>query len=186
MLCFTDDPVAYLCATFYRSPSELFLLHSTDDWLCDLLLLHFIDHPVTYLSCYILQITSDLLMLHFTEQLVISCCFPFVRVSLIVLHCTDQPVTYLCVTFYTSPSDLHVREHPVIYMLQNIQWRTCFWHVTDHPVTYLYNTLFYYEKRLSSVPLLKRRLVNAIIGQLLSYFVVLSVCLGETEGREGE
>ncbi|XP_012943009.1 mediator of RNA polymerase II transcription subunit 23 [Aplysia californica] len=36
----------------------------------------------------------------------------------------------------------------------------------DHPVTYLYNTLFYYEKRLAEKPnlKLKRKLVTAIIG----------------------
>ena len=39
-------------------------------------------------------------------------------------------------------------------------------------MTYLYNTLFYYERRLSAVPLLKRRLVNAIIGQLSVAFIV--------------
>ncbi|KAK7495937.1 hypothetical protein BaRGS_00012927 [Batillaria attramentaria] len=40
----------------------------------------------------------------------------------------------------------------------------CLYKFHDHPVTYLYNTLFYYEKRLSAVPLLKRKLVNSIIG----------------------
>ncbi|KAK0059322.1 mediator of RNA polymerase II transcription subunit 23-like isoform X2 [Biomphalaria pfeifferi] len=34
----------------------------------------------------------------------------------------------------------------------------------DHPITYLYNTLFYYEKRLADKHVLKRKLVNAIIG----------------------
>ncbi|KAH9498459.1 Mediator of RNA polymerase II transcription subunit 23 [Bulinus truncatus] len=34
----------------------------------------------------------------------------------------------------------------------------------DHPITYLYNTLFYYEKRLADKHILKRKLVNAIIG----------------------
>ncbi|KAK7100374.1 mediator of RNA polymerase II transcription subunit 23-like isoform X2 [Littorina saxatilis] len=40
----------------------------------------------------------------------------------------------------------------------------CLYKFHDHPVTYLYNTLFYYEKRLGAVPQLKRRLVSAIIG----------------------
>ncbi|KAL8625637.1 hypothetical protein ACOMHN_043912 [Nucella lapillus] len=40
----------------------------------------------------------------------------------------------------------------------------CLYKFHDHPITYLYNTLFYYEKRLSPVPLVKRRLVSAIIG----------------------
>ncbi|PVD23184.1 hypothetical protein C0Q70_16447 [Pomacea canaliculata] len=40
----------------------------------------------------------------------------------------------------------------------------CLYKFHDHPITYLYNTLFYYEKRLSGAPLLKRRLVNAVIG----------------------
>ncbi|CAG5128947.1 unnamed protein product, partial [Candidula unifasciata] len=34
----------------------------------------------------------------------------------------------------------------------------------DHPITYLYNTLFYYEKRLADKPNIKRKLVSAIIG----------------------
>lgn len=34
---------------------------------------------------------------------------------------------------------------------------------TDRPVTYLYNTLHYYERKLQDRPLLKRRLVNAIL-----------------------
>ncbi|KAK3781044.1 hypothetical protein RRG08_046348 [Elysia crispata] len=34
----------------------------------------------------------------------------------------------------------------------------------DHPITYLYNTLFYFEKRLIDKDNLKRKLVNSIIG----------------------
>ncbi|XP_064625436.1 mediator of RNA polymerase II transcription subunit 23-like [Lineus longissimus] len=36
----------------------------------------------------------------------------------------------------------------------------------DRPVTYLYNTLHYYEKKLKDRPLIKRKLVHAIIGAL--------------------
>jgi hypothetical protein len=35
----------------------------------------------------------------------------------------------------------------------------------DRPVTYLYNTLHYYEKKLKDRPLIKRKLVHAIIGK---------------------
>ncbi len=36
----------------------------------------------------------------------------------------------------------------------------------DRPVSYLYNTLFYYERRLQDRPVLKKKLVSAIIGAL--------------------
>lgn len=36
----------------------------------------------------------------------------------------------------------------------------------DRPVTYLYNTLHYYERKLRDRPLLKRRLVSAVLGSL--------------------
>lgn len=37
---------------------------------------------------------------------------------------------------------------------------------SDRPVTYLYNTLHYYERKLRDRPLLKRRLVSAVLGSL--------------------
>lgn len=37
---------------------------------------------------------------------------------------------------------------------------------TDRPVTFLYNTLHYYESKLRDKPLLKRKLVNAVLGSL--------------------
>ncbi|XP_050360927.1 mediator of RNA polymerase II transcription subunit 23 isoform X2 [Nymphalis io] len=36
----------------------------------------------------------------------------------------------------------------------------------DRPVTFLYNTLHYYESKLRDKPLLKRKLVNAVLGSL--------------------
>lgn len=36
----------------------------------------------------------------------------------------------------------------------------------DRPVTYLYNTLHYYEQKLRDRPLLKRKLVSAVLGFL--------------------
>jgi mediator of RNA polymerase II transcription subunit 23 len=38
--------------------------------------------------------------------------------------------------------------------------------LSDRPVTYLYNTLHYYERKLRDKPILKRRLVTAILGSL--------------------
>ncbi|BES98684.1 Mediator of RNA polymerase II transcription subunit [Nesidiocoris tenuis] len=36
----------------------------------------------------------------------------------------------------------------------------------DRPVTYLYNTLHYYEKKLRTLPLLKRKLVSSVLGNI--------------------
>lgn len=36
----------------------------------------------------------------------------------------------------------------------------------DRPVTFLYSTLHYYEAKLRNNPLLKRKLVNAVLGSL--------------------
>lgn len=38
--------------------------------------------------------------------------------------------------------------------------------VVDRPVTYLYNTLHYYDRNLRDRPVLRRRLVAAILGAL--------------------
>ncbi|XP_041358001.1 mediator of RNA polymerase II transcription subunit 23-like [Gigantopelta aegis] len=54
---------------------------------------------------------------------------------------------------------------PVQKILENILDNIgCLYKFHDRPVTYLYNTLFYFEKRLNGKPSLKRRLVHAIIG----------------------
>ncbi|XP_008216793.1 mediator of RNA polymerase II transcription subunit 23 isoform X2 [Nasonia vitripennis] len=42
----------------------------------------------------------------------------------------------------------------------------CLYRFHDRPVTYLYNTLHYYERQLRDKPILKRRLVIAILGSL--------------------
>lgn len=42
----------------------------------------------------------------------------------------------------------------------------CLYKFHDRPVTYLYNTLHYYERKLRDQPLLKRRLVAAVLGSL--------------------
>uniref|UniRef100_A0A1B6D9V1 Mediator of RNA polymerase II transcription subunit 23 n=1 Tax=Clastoptera arizonana TaxID=38151 RepID=A0A1B6D9V1_9HEMI len=42
----------------------------------------------------------------------------------------------------------------------------CLYKFHDRPVTYLYNTLHYYERNLRERPLLKRRLVSAVLGSL--------------------
>ncbi|XP_014210874.1 mediator of RNA polymerase II transcription subunit 23 isoform X1 [Copidosoma floridanum] len=42
----------------------------------------------------------------------------------------------------------------------------CLYRFHDRPVTYLYNTLHYYERKLRDKPVLKRRLVTAILGSL--------------------
>lgn len=179
LLLFTEDPVT-LCATFSRRPRDLVTFYR---WRSDLVC-YILEDPVTYmfvtfyrwpsdLVCYSLQRSSDIRVcyilqitqwptcgLYFTDHL---------PGGLLVLHFTDRPVTYLLwAVFHRLPGDLLV--------------------FTDHPVTYLYNTLFYYERRLSSVPLMKRRLVSAIIGQCLSHFVSRPVCVGERRpqapGRE--
>uniref|UniRef100_T1HR14 Mediator of RNA polymerase II transcription subunit 23 n=1 Tax=Rhodnius prolixus TaxID=13249 RepID=T1HR14_RHOPR len=43
----------------------------------------------------------------------------------------------------------------------------CLYKFHDRPVTYLYNTLHYYEKKLRDRPLLKRKLVSAVLGTML-------------------
>lgn len=40
----------------------------------------------------------------------------------------------------------------------------CLYKFHDRPVTYLYNTLHYYERKLREVPVLKKKLVTAVIG----------------------
>lgn len=45
----------------------------------------------------------------------------------------------------------------------------CLYKFHDRPVTYLYNTLHYYETRLRDRPLLKRRLVAAILANVKDY-----------------
>lgn len=40
----------------------------------------------------------------------------------------------------------------------------CLYKFHDRPVTYLYNTLHYYERKLRDVPVLKKKLVTAVIG----------------------
>ncbi|CAH0390346.1 unnamed protein product [Bemisia tabaci] len=42
----------------------------------------------------------------------------------------------------------------------------CLYKFHDRPVTYLYNTLHYYEQKLRDRPLLKRKLVSAVLGFL--------------------
>ena len=43
---------------------------------------------------------------------------------------------------------------------------------SDRPMTYLFNTLHYYEKKLKDKPQMKKKLVNAIIGQHVTACVV--------------
>lgn len=38
--------------------------------------------------------------------------------------------------------------------------------ISDRPLTFLFNTLHYYEAKLRDKPLLKRKLVNAVLGSL--------------------
>ena len=49
----------------------------------------------------------------------------------------------------------------------NELWIAVIFLFSDRPVTYLYNTLHYYEKKLRDRPTLKRKLVQAIIGEFL-------------------
>ncbi|XP_012057151.1 PREDICTED: mediator of RNA polymerase II transcription subunit 23 [Atta cephalotes] len=56
---------------------------------------------------------------------------------------------------------------PVIKSLEILlEHLGCLYKFHDRPVTYLYNTLHYYEKKLRDRPLLKRRLVSAVLGSL--------------------
>lgn len=137
------------CVLHVRGPSDINVTFYR--WPSDLVY-YILQRSSDICVCYILQIMQwPTCGLYFTDHL---------PGGILVLHFTDCPVTYLLwAVFHRLPGDLLV--------------------FTDHPVTYLYNTLFYYERRLSSVPLMKRRLVSAIIGQCLSHFVSRPVCVGE-------
>ncbi|XP_046366598.1 mediator of RNA polymerase II transcription subunit 23-like isoform X3 [Haliotis rufescens] len=59
----------------------------------------------------------------------------------------------------------------------------CLYKFHDRPVTYLYNTLFYYEKRLSGKSSLKRKLVQGIIAGAFKEIRPPNWCLSEDYNR---
>lgn len=71
----------------------------------------------------------------------------------------------------------------------------CLYKFHDRPVTFLYNTLHYYERKLRDFPVLKKKLVNAVIGSFKdvrptnwalteSYLVYLQQDNGPTVGAD--
>ncbi|XP_037867967.1 mediator of RNA polymerase II transcription subunit 23 [Bombyx mori] len=61
----------------------------------------------------------------------------------------------------------HLEIHQVAkYLEQLLEHLGYLYKFHDRPITFLYNTLHYYEKKLRDKPLLKRKLVGAVLGAL--------------------